>query len=365
MGLWDAITDAADAVGDAVSDAAESVYDTVASSSIGDAIAWGARGIDTATFGVASHVMNAADDYVFDTVDYVTGGAINIDFDDGQFTVGAGIDGLSHMGLSVGEAGIGANGEVWGAGAFDVSMTDAGFAASGHAGIDWGPLPYAEGHVQFDQDGNVSVGGRVQGTIPTPYGMLSGHAAGGFTSTSEGWGTYVDASGTLYMPSGTTIHGAFDGSYVSTAEGSHASFDVEGSVGLVGYGTFGGGVGYERFEHDGDVVEGFHAHADADAYGMSLHAEADYTHSDIDGVEHSDWSGDVDVDGPDLSDVAHLAAQHFGGDALGDTDLGDADLDDGVDFDDLDDAPVDHFDAAIHTADSIDESMNDLVSDLQ
>ena len=67
----------------------------------GDAIAWAAESVDTAIVRLASGArMNFADDYVFDSVDYVTGGAINVDFDDGQFSVGAGFDGLAYDGRS-------------------------------------------------------------------------------------------------------------------------------------------------------------------------------------------------------------------------------------------------------------------------
>src|SRR5687767_11000206 len=106
MGLWDTITDAADAVGDAVSDVAESAYDTVAQGAVGDVIAGAADAVDTATFGLAGRALHATDDYVFDTVDYVTAGAVDVDFDDGKFTVGTGIDGVAHVGASIGEHGV-------------------------------------------------------------------------------------------------------------------------------------------------------------------------------------------------------------------------------------------------------------------
>src|SRR5262245_51072518 len=174
MGLWDSITDAADAIGDAVSDAAESAYDEVSSSSLGDAIAWAGETVDTATFGLASRTMNAADDYVFDTVDYVTGGAVNVDFDDGKFSVGAGFDGIAKFGASVGETGITTSSELVYGSSYELGLTDDGFIASGSAGINWGPLPHAAGHLQIDADGDVRVNGEVQGTVPTPIGLLSG-----------------------------------------------------------------------------------------------------------------------------------------------------------------------------------------------
>jgi hypothetical protein len=363
VGLWDVISDAADAVGDAVSDAAEDVYDSASTSSFGDAIGWAGETVDTATFGLASRAMNAADDYVFDTVDYVTGGALNVDFDGGQFSVGAGFDGLAQVGASVGEAGMTTTGELAYGSTYELGLTDNGFTASGSAGIDWGPLPYAEGHMQIDANGDVNIGGRVQGTVPTPYGILSGEASGGFIRTDEGWGAFVDADGTLRMPSGTTIHGGIEATYMENADGSYTSVGLEGSVSMPGMGTAGGAVGYERAEDaDGDVVEGFHAEGEVDALGISASAHADYAHSNIDGVEQSGWSGDVDFDGPDLSDATRMATQ-FAASELGADDglaAGDVLGTSGVDM-----PPMDDFDSAIQTADSVDASMDDLVQDLQ
>ena len=375
MGLWDSITDAADAVGDAVSDAAESAYDTVTSSAIGDTIAWAADSVDTATFGLAGRAMNVADDYVFDSVDYVTGGAVNIDFDDGQFSVGAGIDGIASMGASVGEAGITANGGVIAGTSFDIGMTDDGFTASGSAGINWGPLPYAGGHIDLDPDGGVSINGELQGTIPTPVGLLSGEVSGGFVNTDQGWGAFVDADGTLRLPSGTTIRGGLDVAYQETGDDSQLSVGVDGSVSMPGLGTAGGSLDYDRIESDGDVVETFQAQGEVDALGMSATAQANYAHTNIDGVDRSDWSGDVDFDGPDLSDatgaLASIASSELGGTDTGMDDvLGVNDLDAaGMDFDaagmDFADAGMSDFDQAIESADSIDASLDDLVQDLQ
>jgi hypothetical protein len=365
MGLWDSITDAADAFGDAVSDVAESAYDTVTSSAIGDTIAWAADGVDTATFGLAGRAMNVADDYVFDSVDYVTGGAVNIDFDDGQFSVGAGIDGIASMGASVGEAGITANGGLIAGTSFDIGMTDDGFTASGSAGINWGPLPYAGGHIDLDPDGGVSINGELQGTIPTPIGLLSGEVSGGFVNTDQGWGAFVDADGTLRLPSGTTIRGGLDVAYQESGDDSQLSVGLDGSVSMPGLGTAGGSLDYDRIESDGDVVETFQAQGEVDALGMSATARADYAHSNIDGVERSDWSGDVDFDGPDLSDatgaLAGMASSELGGTDVGMDDvLGTTGLDDTFDS-----AGMSDFDTAIESADSIDASLDDLVQDLQ
>lgn len=375
MGLWDAITDAADAVGDAVSDAAESAYDAVSQGAVGDAIASAATAVDTATFGLAGRALDTADDYVFDTVDYVTGGAVDIDFDGGQFSVGAGIDGLAHMGASIGEAGITADGEALIGGSFDFRMTDEGFLASGSAGIDWGPLPYAAGHVELDANGDVTINGQVQGTLPTPYGIFGGEARAGFASTEAGWGGYLDSQGTWRMPSGVTVGAGEHLAYQQTADGdSYLSAGVDGSVSYMGA-TVRGGVDYERLEHDGDVVEGLHLDGRVDALGMSASAEADYLHADVGGVERSAWSGDADVDGPDLETVARVASAYASSDLAGDdavaggaADLGPAGLPvadlSPVDLRPADLAPMDALDTAVHTADAVEHSMDAMTQDL-
>jgi len=316
VGLWDDFTDVVDSVGDAVGDPAESAYDAVAGGVIGDVIATAATTVDTATFGMAGRALHAADDYVFDTVDYVTAGAVDVDFDDGRFTVGAGFDGLAKVGASVGEAGIGASGEALIGGAFDVRMTQEGFLATGSAGIDWGPLPYAEGHVELRANGDVIVNGHVQGTVPTPYGIVSGEASAGFTSTASGWGGYLDSQGTWRLPSGVTLGGGQHLAYQQTADGSHLAVGVNGSVSYPGMGTVDGAIGYERLEHDGDVVQGLHLEGGAQGFGMSARAEADYVHAEVDGVTTSDWSGDADFDGPSLESAASTAAR-LAGDELG------------------------------------------------
>jgi hypothetical protein len=386
VGLWDDFTDA-------VSDAAEGVYDSVAGGAVGEVVAAGARAVDTATFGVAGRALHAADDYVFDTVDYVTAGAVDVDFDGGQFTVGAGFDGLARVGASVGEEGIGASGEALLGGAFDVAMTRDGFLASGHAGIDWGPLPYAEGHVELRPNGDVVVDGRVQGTIPTPYGIFSGEASAGFTSTDAGWGGYLDSQGRWITPTGVTVGGGQHLAYRQNADGSsELSVGVNGSVGYAGGVAFGGGVDYARAESaagdvvqsvgvdghvsylgvtarggvdydraetaDGDVVEGVQLHGEVGGYGMAVSGDADYRHTEIDGVERSDWSGDADVDGPSLEGAARAATRLAGDDPDLPADIPEvADLPDPV-------AVVAEPVSAMAGADAAEQSLGDLTEGL-
>src|SRR5690606_9354376 len=115
------------------------------------------------------------DDTVFDGIDYLTGGAIDIDFDDGQFGVNLGISGLAQVGVGLGEDGVTATLDA-GLASVDLGLTDEGLSLATEAGIDFGPLPYMNGHVEIGADGDVSIAGHVQGTVPLPGGILSGHA---------------------------------------------------------------------------------------------------------------------------------------------------------------------------------------------
>jgi hypothetical protein len=388
---------------------------------IGDGIGAVGSVVDDATGGLASTVLNATDDYVFDTVDYVTDGAVNIDYDNGNFSVGLGFEGYAYAGASIGESGISTSGDVIGGSSYDFGVTNAGFVASGSAGIDWGPLPYAEGHVQVAENGDVNIGGRAQGTLPTQYGIFSGRVAGGIVSNEDGWGVYENGHGSWTTPTGVTFAGGqgasyqetaagsrtsveVDGSvsyagatvgggvgvtYDDTASGSHTSVDMGGSASYLGLGHVGGTIGYDRVDDNGNVTQDFHGSVNGEALGFSGHAQADYHESDVNGVEHSGWSGDASYDGFDSSPALH-AAEGFahaelgsgsdGGDASGfdgggnsgDAGYesggysGDAGYESGGYGDGGSDSGggADDFGQAIQTADDIDTSMGALAQDL-
>jgi hypothetical protein len=392
MGLWDDLTVA-------VSHAADSVYHTVAKGGLGDAIGSIGRAVDTTTGGLAGRAMHAADDYVFDTVDYVTAGTVNVDFDDGKFSMGTGIDGVAHVGASIGEAGVTTDGDTL-VGGYDFRMTDQGFLASGSAGIDWGPLTYATGHVQLDPNGDVKVNGQFQGTLPTPYGIFSGKGEAGFASTDAGWGGYLNSQGQWITPTGVTIGAGEHLAYQQNADGSsELSVGVNGSIGYAGGVSFGGGVDYAHAESaagnvvqsvgvdgrvsylgvtarggvdydraessGGDVVEAVQMHGEVGAYGMSVEGDADYLHTDIDGVEHSDWSGDADVDGPCLESAVGTVGRYASSELGGSDDAGAADLGGAADVGPVEMAPVDMAPiTGLDAADAVEQSMDAMTQDL-
>lgn len=295
------LSDFAGDVVDVVSDAADVIGDV--GEAIGDAVvdAGSAAGGAAGSFaGDAFDVVaNFTDDTVFDSVDYLTGGVVDIDYDDGTFGADIGIDGIAQVGIEISEDGVEATLEATVVNA-DLGITDEGFAVSASGGIDWGPLPYAEGHLSVSADGDVIINGHVQGTIPLPGGILSGQATAGFQSTDEGWGVNVAADGTYTMPSGTTIGGGIVAGYAETADGaSHTTLGAQGSISVEGVGSASGGVTYDRLESDGVVVEQFHAEAQAQGFGVTAGAEADYVGIETPQGSASQWTTDVDLELPD------------------------------------------------------------------
>ena len=193
--VGEVIEDGVEAVVDFIGDAAEVVVNTVEAvvdSTVGfvETVVDVATGeSDVSAFG--DWAMNTMDDLVFDQVDFITGGAVDVDYDDGQFT--AGLDfGIGSAGVSLGDNGFSADA------AFDIGVAQGdmsynsaqGFAATGSLGLDWGGLPTLEGHVSISPEGDVFIGGELQASLPG----LSLDVGGDFYQNSDGsWG----ASGSL------------------------------------------------------------------------------------------------------------------------------------------------------------------------
>ncbi len=199
---WDEVTDAAETVvGGAVDAASGAVHGAVnaAGNAMGDVfdVAQGLGGgvfgalqtVEGVAVGVGGSTLNVLDDYVFDTVDWVTHGAVDVDYDNGNFSAGINA-GITHAGVNFGQDGFGVDGGfnlgvVHGAtsvgsdgistgGGFNLGVAsgsatfsdDDGFHVGGSAGIDFGPLPFVEGHIDVAPDGGVSIGGELQGVLP-------------------------------------------------------------------------------------------------------------------------------------------------------------------------------------------------------
>ena len=126
----DTVIDGAEFVGEALAGFGALVLSPVAIAGdvIGGVTEFAGEAMDTVTFGGASWVMDQVDDYVLDTVDWATGGAIDIDFDDGAFSVDLGMNELASVGFSIGEQGFTADGYVAGLGAGVGMVKDEGFS---------------------------------------------------------------------------------------------------------------------------------------------------------------------------------------------------------------------------------------------
>ena len=227
------VEDAAEDVGEALEDAAEAV---------GEFVEDVAEDIVEAAEDIAEWSLNVLDDYVFDPIDYMTGGAVDIDYDNGQFSAELDI-GIASAGVSFGEQGFSTHaGFDLGLASGEISYDDAaGFAASGSIGVDWGPLPYASGHIEISPNGDVSIGGELQATLPLPTGSIDGHMEGEMYRRADGsWGaagsTEIDVD--TAMDDGTFSSAAaldFSKEGFEFASGMDAALDVKGAPPLAAH----------------------------------------------------------------------------------------------------------------------------------
>ena len=257
-GVGDAVDEAVDWVGDAVDDVGEVLED------VGEAIVEVVEDVGEAVVDAAETLVDwtltAADTMIFDPVDFITGGAVDVDYENGQLTADLNL-GIGSVGISVGEQGFDAHA------GFDIGIasgemsydSDAGFAASGSIGVAWGPLPYAEGHLTIGNDGAISIGGEVQATLPLPFGSSIGfEASGEMHAGRDGFGAtslvdvFVDGPG----DTGASFHN--DSSVQLDAGG----FDASSTTDIV---------------IDGPRGTGAEAHSDS-----SLHVGADGLLADTD-----------------------------------------------------------------------------------
>ena len=250
--VGDVVEDVVEAVGDVVEDVVEAVGDVV--EDVVDAVGDVVEAVGEAVEDVAEWTLNTLDDYVFDPVDYITGGVIDIDYDDGQFSAGLDI-GIASVGVSFGEQGFSADA------GFDIGLASGeisydssdGLAMSGSLGVEWGPLPYVEGHLSISPDGDVMIGGELQATLP--FVDIDAGFNAGFGRNPDGtWGAAADASLDVSTPSVDLSIDA-DGSISVDADGNisrdgdldvQVDRDGDGDDDLddmIGGGVFGGNAG--------------------------------------------------------------------------------------------------------------------------
>jgi len=88
----------------------------------GDLVGGAAGLVNAATGGLAEEALNLIDDTVLDGVDYITGGVINVDFDNGGLTAEVGIDNFLSVGAGISGDGVTATADAPGLGV-DVGFT--------------------------------------------------------------------------------------------------------------------------------------------------------------------------------------------------------------------------------------------------
>ncbi len=214
--VGNAVEDAVEWVGQAAEDVVEAVVEVV--EDVAEAV------VDVVE-DVVDWTLTVADAVIFDPVDFITGGVIDVDYEDGQLTGELNL-GFASVGVSVGEQGFDAHA------GFDVGIasgeisydSDEGLAMSGSLGVDWGPLPYAEGHLNIGTDGTISIGGEIQATLPLPFGSIGGEVSGELYRNADGtWGatSVVDVLVDGPLDTGASFHN--DASVELGLEGFSAS----------------------------------------------------------------------------------------------------------------------------------------------
>ena len=236
--VGNAAEDAVDWVGQAAEDVAAAVVDVVEDvaavvsevvQDVAEVVADVAEVIADVAEDVVDWTLTVADTVIFDPVDFITGGVIDVDYEDGQLTGELNL-GIASVGVSVGEQGFDAHA------GFDIGIasgeiaydSDDGLAMSGSLGVDWGPLPYAEGHLNIGTDGTVSIGGEVQATLPLPFGSVGGEVSGELYRNADGtWGatSVVDVVVDGPLDTGASFHN--DASVELGPEGFSASTNTD------------------------------------------------------------------------------------------------------------------------------------------
>ncbi len=225
--VGNAVEDAVDWVGQAAEDVAEAVVDVV--EDVAEAIEDVAEAVVDVVEDVVDWTLTVADAVIFDPVDFITGGIIDVDYEDGQLTGELNL-GFASVGVSVGEQGFDAHA------GFDIGIasgeisydSDDGLAMSGSLGVDWGPLPYAEGHLNIGADGTVSIGGEIQATLPLPFGSVGGEVSGELYRNADGtWGatSVIDVFAEGPLDTGASFHN--DASVELGPEGFSASTSTD------------------------------------------------------------------------------------------------------------------------------------------
>ncbi len=224
-----------DDAGDAVSDAVEDAWDAVED-------AW------NSTVGpVVDEVLETLEEAgIFDLIDDVTLGVIDIEYDGENLSVELGIEGVAEIGIEIGSDGLfvdvdtlvgGANVGIGSDGSLDVGI---------EVGIEG--IAAVEGSVGVDGDGNVSFEYDVEVHIPDPSGgTIDLEASAGFEEFDDGF--LVEGSATVGYTTvgGQTVGIGVHGSHEQHGDESTTTIGVHGHGGQKGIAE-----GYFSLDHTTD-----------------------------------------------------------------------------------------------------------------
>ena len=287
-GDWDGVVDAGEEFGGALVDHFEDMGEGVV----------GAAGIaanfagETFQATVPQGLLEAVDDAgVFDAVDTVSGGIVDVNAADGKFDFQIGDPDVFGVGVHSSAEGFDSDFNVGVVGGHVGSNADGSFDIGADVGVDWGPLPNFGAHVAQDSDGHVGVSGRAELYIPTPAGLFGGEVEGAYQETAEGFEVSGSTTGRYFSPTGGYVGAGVHGGYGDDADGYQTNVGVHGEVGIVGGPEVRGSVDYNE-GREGDVsYQGVSTAAQAQAYGLAAGVSGSYTHAETPDGDFDSFEG--------------------------------------------------------------------------
>jgi hypothetical protein len=287
-GDWDGVVDAGENFGGALVDHFEDLGESVVSAA---GIAANLAG-ETFQATVPQGLLEAVDDVgVFDVVNTVSGGLVDVKAEDGKFDFQIGDPDVFGIGVHSSAEGFDSDFNVGVVGGHVASNADGSFDIGADVGVNWGPLPNFGAHVSQDAAGDIGVSGRAELYIPTPAGLVGGEVEGAFQETPEGFEVSGSATGRYFSPAGGYVGAGVHGAYGEDAEGYHANIGVHGEVGIVGGPEVRATIDYNE-GREGDVsYQGVSTSAQAQAYGMQAGVSGSYTHVETPDGEFDAFEG--------------------------------------------------------------------------
>lgn len=173
---------------------------------------------------------------VFDAIDDLSLGLLDVSYDGSDLYADLGVPGLLAVGFDVGAEGVSGYGEVFGFGGLDTGITDdGGFHLSADVGL---PLLWHVGYdVSLDESGNIGLGAEGWLNIPLPTGGYTTLAGGmDYQSTDEGFALDGEVGAGYTSATGQYVEGGYLASTTKDGDGSVTEVGTYEEVGQVGVG---------------------------------------------------------------------------------------------------------------------------------